>query len=102
MDEDTRAAGPPVTAEERSPEQIREDIDRTRRDLGDTVEALASKTDVKQRAHERVEEVKTDLKARTPDSAQGALAAVRSHPLPLAGAGALALAFWLGRRSALP
>lgn len=88
--------------EQRSPEQIQADIDRTRRDLGDTVEALAEKSDVKQRAHDRMDEVKDELRAKTPDSAQGVLASMRAHPLPLAGAGALALAFWLGRRSATP
>ena len=96
MDEDPRTAGPPVETEPRSPEEIRADIDETRRELGDTVEALAEKTDVKARAHERFEEVK----AKTPDSAQEAMAKVRAKPLPLVGVGALLAAYWLGRRSA--
>ena len=41
------------------PAQLRDDIERTRQDLGDTVAALAEKTDVKARAKEKVAEVKT-------------------------------------------
>lgn len=43
---------------QKSPEQLRAEIEETRGDLGDTVEALAAKTDVKARARERVEELK--------------------------------------------
>jgi hypothetical protein len=43
---------------QKSPEQLRAEIEETREDLGDTVEALAAKTDVKARARERAEEVK--------------------------------------------
>lgn len=42
----------------RTPEEIRADIARTREQLGDTVEALAHKTDVKAHAHAKVEEVR--------------------------------------------
>jgi len=38
----------PDTAEE--PEQLRQEIDETRAELGETVHALAAKTDVKARA----------------------------------------------------
>ena len=60
MDEATRTSGPAVGDEqdERTPEQIRADIKETRRDLGDTVEELAAKTDVKAHAQAKVEEVK--------------------------------------------
>ncbi len=44
--------------EARTPEEIRADIESTREDLGDTVEALAGKTDVKGRAQSKVDEVK--------------------------------------------
>ena len=37
---------------QKSPEQLRAEIEETREDLGDTVEALAAKTDVKKRARE--------------------------------------------------
>jgi hypothetical protein len=56
----------------RDPEQIQRDIEETRRDLGDTVEALAAKADVKAQAHRQIESTK---------------ASVRSHPVPLAVAG---------------
>ena len=65
MDEDTRTAGASVSAsEQRSPEQIRDEIEQTREELGDTVEALAAKTDVKTRVHERVEETKATAKEK--------------------------------------
>jgi len=94
--------------EERSPAQIQADIERTREELGDTVEAIAAKTDVKARAHERVDEIKHTVKAKvqevTPSSAQDGgeqlVAKVRANPLPLAAGGALLVAFLLGRRSA--
>lgn len=43
---------------QKSPEQLRAEIEETRGDLGDTVEALAAKTDVKTRARERADELK--------------------------------------------
>ncbi len=47
--------------EERDPERIREEIEATRRELGDTVEALVAKTDVKARAHEKVASVRESV-----------------------------------------
>jgi hypothetical protein len=44
---------------EKSAEQLRAEIDNTREDLGDSVEALAAKTDVKSRARERAEDLKS-------------------------------------------
>ena len=57
MDEATRTSGPEVNGQ-REPEEIRRDIEETREELGDTVEALAAKTDVKAHAQEKVEDVK--------------------------------------------
>lgn len=64
----TRQGGPAMTAdvpgngadagETKSPEQIRADIEQTREQLGDTVEALAEKTDVKAQAKNRIAAVK--------------------------------------------
>jgi hypothetical protein len=56
MGEDPRTGGAPVEAinAPRDPVQIREDIEATRRELGDTVEALVAKTDVKARAQEKI------------------------------------------------
>jgi len=44
---------------QKSPEQLRAEIQETREDLGDTVEALAAKTDVKTRARERADELRS-------------------------------------------
>jgi hypothetical protein len=41
--------------------ELRAEIERTRQELGDTVAALAEKTDVKARAKEKVAEVKTNV-----------------------------------------
>jgi hypothetical protein len=42
-----------------TPEQLRAEIEETREDLGETVEALAAKTDVKTRTRERADELKS-------------------------------------------
>lgn len=42
--------------ESREPEEIREDIEQTREELGDTVAAMAEKTDVKQQAQRLAKE----------------------------------------------
>ncbi len=47
--------------EPKSPEQIRAEIDQTREELGDTVEALAAKADVKAQAQDRITTVKQGL-----------------------------------------
>ena len=60
MGEDPGTVGAPVEAA-KDPEQIREDIEATRRELGDTVEALAAKTDVKAHVRERVERTKASM-----------------------------------------
>ena len=60
MGEEPGTVGAPLDAP-KNPEQIREEIEATRRELGDTVEALAAKTDVKAHARERVERTKESL-----------------------------------------
>jgi hypothetical protein len=40
-----------------TPEELRSDIERTRRELGDTVDALSRKADVKQQARRKKEDV---------------------------------------------
>lgn len=50
--------------ENRSPEEIRADIERTREDLGDTAAALAEKADVKGQAKAKVEDVKHVLESK--------------------------------------
>jgi hypothetical protein len=51
---------------EREPEQLREEIQATREELGETVEALADKADVKAHAKEKVEEIKSQAQSRAP------------------------------------
>ncbi|WP_433152617.1 DUF3618 domain-containing protein [Actinomadura nitritigenes] len=46
------------TGQGESPEEVREDVERTRQALGDTVEALAAKADVQTRAKQKAEQVK--------------------------------------------
>jgi len=47
-----------MSTEEKTPAEIRAEIDATREELGDTVEALAEKTDVKAQAKAKVEDLK--------------------------------------------
>jgi ElaB/YqjD/DUF883 family membrane-anchored ribosome-binding protein len=114
MGEDARAGGTRVTGEEgtREPEDIRRDIDSTRDELGDTVAALAEKTDVKAQAQKKVAEVKQTVSAKrtelvekarasSPDGASSAAASAkekaRENPLPVAVAGAFAAGLIVGR-----
>ncbi len=72
-----------------NPEQIREDIEAARAELGETVEALAAKTDVAGRAKRRLRQV-------TPESAtaaaEQAIRPARQMPAVLV-LGAFALGF---------
>jgi ElaB/YqjD/DUF883 family membrane-anchored ribosome-binding protein len=102
---DTAAA---AASEQRSPEEIRRDIEETRGELGDTVEALAAKADVKAQAKERVSDVKENVSSKADDLKQKASdvtpASVQSsaqqNPLPFAIGGALVAGFLLGRLTA--
>jgi ElaB/YqjD/DUF883 family membrane-anchored ribosome-binding protein len=83
------------------PDAIREDIERTRAEMGDTVDALGYKADVKSRAKERVTQTKDRITGRvsdaTPDGQQVKRAAgvVQENPLGLA-VGAIAAGFLAG------
>jgi ElaB/YqjD/DUF883 family membrane-anchored ribosome-binding protein len=94
------------------PAQLREDIERTRQDLGDTVAALAEKTDVKTRAKDKVTEVKQNVNQRrtelvgraresSPDGASSAVEQVRAKaqekPIHTAAIAAFVGGFLLGR-----
>jgi chromosome segregation ATPase len=96
---------------QKSPEELREEIDQTREQLGDTVEALAAKTDVKSQARERIAAVKesaqqrkddlmTRAKQATPDSAgagaQELTSTVQRKPVPFAAAGAFTAGLLVG------
>jgi uncharacterized protein YdbL (DUF1318 family) len=125
MDQDERAEGAAMstaaksddTQEPRSPEAIRTDIEQSREEVGDTVEALTAKTDVKAQARDRIEELKGTIRAKadqakakaqssTPESAQQGgqqlVTKARENPTPLAIGGAVLLAFLLGRRTGRP
>jgi hypothetical protein len=83
--------------EQRSPEEIRRDIEETRGDLGDTVEALAAKADVKAQAKDKAEELKQKVTDVTPAGVQEK---AQQNPLPFAVGAALFAGFVLGRLSA--
>lgn len=118
MDQDARAAEPEELSErERSPEEIRADIDQTREELGDTVASLADKTDVKGQVQQRIAEAKANVerkrneltaKARNaaPASAQEGgrqvVTTVKAHPAPVALVGAALAGFLLGRLTRRP
>ena len=87
---------------QKTPEELRDEIEQTRQDLGDTVEALAEKTDVKTQAKHRVDSIKDSAlnkkdefvsraKEATPDSAssgaQQAVSAIQRDPVPFTGPG---------------
>jgi hypothetical protein len=98
----------------RDPEEIRREIEATRQELGDTVEALAAKADVKARARERYATTKASMadkagalrsKARetSPDGVSSGAAQVsqkaKENPVPLGLAGMFAVGFLAGRVS---
>jgi hypothetical protein len=108
MGEDPGTAGASVTADSSDPEQIREEIEATRQELGDTVEALAYKADVKARVRDKIESTRESAagklgKAReaSPESVTSGAKQVsqraRENPVPLGVAGAFAGGFLLGR-----
>ena len=69
MDEAARTGGPAVGNGPRGPAEIRQDIEQTREELGDTVEALAAKTDVKAQARAKVDETKERARAAVESTA---------------------------------
>jgi Protein of unknown function (DUF3618) len=101
MGQDPSQDRPAVETEPRTPEQIEADIERTRRDLGDTVAAVAEKADVKAQAKAKVDDAKARLRSAAPDSAgdgAGKVGQVASdNRRVLAIGGAVVVAFLLGR-----
>lgn len=73
MGQDQSSSGAPVT-DAHHPDQLREEIDATRQELGDTVEALARKTDVKARARQKLADSKPSV-SPIPPLAVGAFGA---------------------------
>jgi hypothetical protein len=75
MGEGQGSAGEKVDAQgDRSAEQVREEIENTRAELGETVAQLAAKTDVKAQAHRAVDNAKATVtgKAQEVKSKAGA------------------------------
>ena len=82
---------------ERSAEEIREDIESTREELGETVEELAAKTDVKGRAQAKAE----DVKAQATERSREGMDAVKRNPVPIGIAAAVVVLVairWVSRR----
>ena len=121
MGEEQGAVSPSVTDQPGAgqtpddPQQLRADIERTREDLGDTVAALAEKTDVKARARDKVAEVRQNVNQRrtelvgraresSPDGASSAATQVRAkaqeNPIPTAALAAFVGGFLFGRITA--
>jgi hypothetical protein len=69
------------------PEELREHVERTRAELGHTIQALAAKTDVKSRAREKAAEVRQQGagKARELKGRAGGLAS-QARRMPAQGA----------------
>jgi hypothetical protein len=93
--------------------EVRQEIERTRDDLGDTIEALTAKADVKGRAQERLHETAMGARAKasgvaervreaTPGPVRGTVGRVgeqaRRRPGAFAAAGATVTAFIILRR----
>jgi hypothetical protein len=112
MGEDTRADGAALSPGARDPEHIRQEIEDTRAELGDTVAALAYKTDVKTQAKQRIKHAKASVTGRKQEIAEKARSAspetattaastvstrVRENPVPVALTGAFAVGFIAGR-----
>lgn len=116
MDKGQGEAGAGVAQESgsRSPEEIREDIAQTREEMGDTVQALAHKSDVKAQAQHKVDEVEQRVGAKrdeftrrahdaTPDSAGQAAgqakAVAQGNPVTFIAAGTFVAGLVIGRLS---
>ena len=82
--------------------ELREDIEQTRQQLGQTAEALAAKADVKARATQRVSQLKEQATARATQARQQAAGGWLSDRSVLAAAAAvvfacIAIAAWRRR-----
>ena len=77
-----------------APEEIQQEIEQTRERLGQTVEELAAKADVKARAQAKVTDVKARARVRTAEVSERirrSQAVRRDWPLALVAAGVLAM-----------
>jgi Protein of unknown function (DUF3618) len=85
------------------PAQLAAEIERTRERLGETVEALAAKADVKARAQQKASQLTVQLKNRAGQASQQISKQIRERPVPVAvaaaGVGAVVLTLLLIGRS---
>ena len=70
----------PRSTHQQTPDELRLEIERTRRELGDTVDALSHKADVKEQARIKKDEVR---------------AKVSDNPAPLVAVAGGVVALWL-------
>jgi uncharacterized protein DUF3618 len=77
-------------------EQLRRDIERTRAELGATVEALSHKADLKAQARAKADQAKTQAREKA-DLARSQAQQKPAVPLA-AGIGVAIVALWLIRR----
>jgi ElaB/YqjD/DUF883 family membrane-anchored ribosome-binding protein len=118
MGQDEGQVGAPIAGEQKTPTEIRHEIQDTREDLGDTTEALAAKTDVKARAREKAESIKrtmaekrASIRSQSGDAGSGgsaekasaavaqAKAKAQEKPVPTAAIAAFMGGLLLGRIS---
>jgi CHASE3 domain sensor protein len=79
-----------IRPDQRDPDEIREEISRTREDLGETLDALGAKLDMKSQARAKVGQAKTQAQSLMSQTKEQAQAAYRRQPAAvIAGAGAV-------------
>jgi septal ring factor EnvC (AmiA/AmiB activator) len=69
-----------VTTSPDDQQELEKEIERTREQLGETVEALAAKVDVKTRTQEKLSQLTARLKGKAPQAGQQ----IRKRPAPVA------------------
>ena len=81
-------------------ERLRREIEQTRSELGETVEALSHKADVKAQARQRAEQAKTEVREMVEHAKTEVRQQVDQRPaVPVAvGVGVALVALWLIRR----
>jgi DNA-binding XRE family transcriptional regulator len=93
-EEESEAIEHPEPQEPTDPDQLRGEIAETREELGQTVEALAAKADVKAQAREKVDETKAQAQEKVNEAKQqvnqGVEQAKQKPQIPVA-AGVIAL-----------
>jgi hypothetical protein len=87
---------------DRDPEQIKDEIEETREELGDTVAAVTEKADVKKQATAKKDAFVAKAKELTPESAEAGADQAREfaqqNPVPLGLGAAFALGLLVGSR----